>query len=389
MGARQSFYVESLGESSTTSSDWQNKLSLSFTPDANCDYFVIASAVFTNSSGTNDHVGWVSLYHAEADVVLIDEGMQRQEASSPQDYVSFFGIAKLSFGASPGEQSLYIFYNSSHAGDTAKIKDVRVLVIKADAADQYAESLSGDSTSSTSWQTKTTLTFTPASTGDYLVIANAKIASDSNLAAMRARLNYVSGALTWGDKVWYCKDDWDNQPFAAMEKLNLSNASKTFQLEYRSESGTLCYIEFARILALRLDKFDNAYFASNHSVQNTTQATDQDFLTLTATPLALQHAIIAVGSYNTVSTTVSAYFNVAKDGGNLTELNREAPNTAGWQHVGLAQRDTLAAASTTWKWRARAETAGTAVNVGNLAIAVLQLEATPAAARRRYMALAG
>jgi hypothetical protein len=34
-------------------------------------------------------------------------------------------------------------------------------------------------------------------------------------------------------------------------------------------------------------------------------------------------------------------------------------------------------------------TGGTTVNVAGLAIAVLQLEATPAAARRRYMALAG
>jgi hypothetical protein len=91
--------------------------------------------------------------------------------------------------------------------------------------------------------------------------------------------------------------------------------------------------------------------------------------------MALQHAIIAVGSYNTVSTSVSAYLNVAKDGANLTELNREAPNSAGWQCAGLAQRATLPAVATTWKWRARAETAGTTVNVAGLAIAVLQLEA--------------
>jgi hypothetical protein len=96
----------------------------------------------------------------------------------------------------------------------------------------------------------------------------------------------------------------------------------------------------------------------------------------------------AVGSYNTVSTTVSAYFNVAKDGSAVEEWNREAPNAAGWQCAGLAQRATLAAVPTTWKWRARSEAAGTTVNVGNLAIAVLQLEATPGAARRRYMALA-
>jgi hypothetical protein len=131
---------------------------------------------------------------------------------------------------------------------------------------------------------------------------------------MRARLNYVTGSLTWGDEAWYCKDDWDNQAFAVMEKLNLSNAAQTFRLEYRSESGTLCYIQHARILALRLDAFDNSYFASNHSPQNTTQATDQDFLTLTATPLALSHAIVAVGSYNTVSTSVSAYLTSMSSG---------------------------------------------------------------------------
>jgi hypothetical protein len=71
---------------------------------------------------------------------------------------------------------------------------------------------------------------------------------------------------------------------------------------------------------------------------------------------------------------------------NLAEVNREAPNTAGWQDAGLAQQEMLSAVSTTWKWRARAETAGTTVNVAGLAIAVLQLEAT---ARRRYMALTG
>ena len=174
-----------------------------------------------------------------------------------------------------------------------------------------------------------------------------------------------------------------------MERLTLlPAAARTLQLQYRSESGTLCYIQSARILALRLDAFDNAWFASNHAAQNTTSASNQDFLTLSTTPLALQHAVIAIGAYNTASTTVSGYLNVAKDGSTVAEWNREAPNAAGWQCAGLAQRATPVAIPTTWKWRARAETAGTAVNVGNLAIAVLQLEATPTAQRRRYMAVA-
>ena len=58
-----------------------------------------------------------------------------------------------------------------------------------------------------------------------------------------------------------------------------------------------------------------------------------------------------------------------------------------WCRPSWAQRLTLCVLSTTWKWRTRAETVGTTVNVGNLAIAVLQLEATPLPARRGYMAL--
>ena len=49
MGARQSFYVESLGESSTISASGQVKTTLTFTPDANSDYWLIASGAFTCS----------------------------------------------------------------------------------------------------------------------------------------------------------------------------------------------------------------------------------------------------------------------------------------------------------------------------------------------------
>src|SRR5512132_1877859 len=177
MGARQSFYQESLGESSTTSANEQVKTTLTFTPDANSDYWLIASGVFTCSSTTDNHEGQVDLWHQEVSTALFYQAGQVKEESSPQDWIAFFGISKLSFGASPGEQNIDMQYWSSNAGDTTKIKDVRVLVIKA-AADQYAESLAQTTTTSTSYQTKTTLSFTPSSTGDYLVIASAVRASE-------------------------------------------------------------------------------------------------------------------------------------------------------------------------------------------------------------------
>ena len=70
------------------------------------------------------------------------------------------------------------------------------------------------------------------------MIAAASVSSDVNVSANKARLNYTTGSLTYGDRAWWCKDDFDYQAFAVMEKLNLSNASNTFQLEYRSDTGT-------------------------------------------------------------------------------------------------------------------------------------------------------
>jgi hypothetical protein len=133
MGTRQSFYVESLGESSTTSASEQIKTTLTFTPDANSDYWLIASGAFTCSSTTDDHEGQVDLWHNEASAALFYQACQVKEASSPQDWIAFFGIAKLSFAASPGQQNIDVQYWSSHSGDTTRIKDVRILVIKADA----------------------------------------------------------------------------------------------------------------------------------------------------------------------------------------------------------------------------------------------------------------
>ena len=154
---------------------------------------------------------------------------------------------------------------------------------------------------------------------------------------MRYRLNDFTGALTWGDKVWYCKDDWDNQPFAVMEKLSLSAAGQTFRLEYRSESGTLCYIHDAgcvRQRLLRLEPRD-----AEHDAGDGSGLSDADCDAAGAQPRDHRR----LGAYNTVSTTISTYLNVTKDGSIVEEWNREAPNAAGWQDAGLAQRATLAA----------------------------------------------
>ena len=390
MATRQPFYQESLGESSTTNQNWVDKCVCTFTPDANSTYWILASWSHTSDATASQDRSQTRLYSVESAVAFNIGEMRPHELTSPQDYINAFALGKLTFGASPAQQNVKIQY-TCYGSVTTRIKDARILVLEADAADQMAEATGWSSSSSQTYQTKATLTFTPGSSGDYLIIAAAQFASDANADAVYFQLNYVTGASVYGDRIWYCTDGWDNHPFAAMAKLTLANSAQTFRAEYKTGTASvLAWVGDARILALRLDKFDNAYFASNYAVQATTSASYQDMLTLTATPQAVDHAIIAIGAYNTLSTTVSGYAQALQGATSLSEVVKESQNSAGYQYMGIVSKQSLAAQSTTWKWQTKAETAGIKVNADELAIAVLQLGATPAAsARRRYMAIAG
>jgi hypothetical protein len=206
MPARQSFYAESLPESSTTSTTPQVKATLSFTPEANATYWLIASGGFVCTAAAGRAT--IAVHHVEAALDLLLQGGQVKESSSPLDWIPYFGIARLSFGSAPGAQTIEVRYASESDGDITKIRDARVLVIRADAADRFAASDDEWQTSSISYQDKTTLTFTPATAGDYLVIGNAAMAMDAANTAMRGRLNHTTASVTYGDRVWYAKDAW-------------------------------------------------------------------------------------------------------------------------------------------------------------------------------------
>ncbi len=388
MASRQAFYAESLAESTTTSSAEQDKCVLTFTPTANSTWWVIASWSHGCDAGSDDHRSLTALYHVQSDTSFSDGAMRAHELTSPPDYVNHFALGRIDAGSTPEPQTVKILYRSYAAGDTTRIRDARILVLKADADDRMAEVAPLASTTAQTWQTAVTLGWTPAAAGDHLIIAAAQLACNTNGAAAIAQLNDVGGSAVYGGKPWYCVDDWDAQPFCAMARRSLAATPQTFRLEWKTATASVAaYIANARLLALRLDRFANAQVVTSPSEPSTTSVTDQDVLTLTRTPQPVEHAVIAIGAFNPASTTVSGYAQLRQGATTLSQVVKESQNVAGYQYLGVVSRQVLTATSTTWAWQIRAEIAGTTVNAAGLAIAVLQLGATPAS-RRRFMALA-
>ena len=376
MAARQYYSAESLGESTATNT-YTAKCVLTFTPDANADYFIIASAQGSHDTTTGSVRVIIELEDPGNNTLWGCE-LKPQEYTTPKDWMSFFALGKYSAGASPTAITHRILFLSSTA-TTARIKNARLIAIKASADDKFASNVNEASVATSAWSTHTTLTFTPASQGDYLVIGAAAIACDTAGGRVGARLNHATAGTTYGGRDCYVKSDYERRVFAVSPKINLSAVSNTFTLQYHSpdnSTGVTC--AYSAILALRLDGFEAAYTNQDFSASpiNTGQTGYQDALTVSATPAAVAHLIVGTSHQRIASNTISQYQQLIADNPSTTfsEYTQEGVNANSYYGLGLAAITTPAASAANWKWQYKCEASSTAY-AADLAIAVLQLEA--------------
>src|SRR5512132_664862 len=124
MGTRQSFYVESLSESSTTSASEQVKTTLTFIPDANSDYWLIASGAFTCVT-TDNHEGQVDLAQRSLDRAVLP-GLPGQGGEQPAglDRVLRHRQAQLRRLAGPAEhrRAVLVFAQRRHHEDQGRAR---------------------------------------------------------------------------------------------------------------------------------------------------------------------------------------------------------------------------------------------------------------------------
>lgn len=364
--SRQNHYGESLAESTTTSTTAQEKLALTFTPDDNSDYLLLWSAACANSSATGI---------VECDLVDDDNATKLHEQAldpeSTDDYYAAGGIEKKSYGASPGSKTYRLKWFVNSGGGTAKIRDATLAAIKLDAADQYAESETLTSTSSTTPVDKTTLTFTPASQGDYLIIASAEWGQQTAAGFGRVQLD-VDGTLSGVISMDGLSTSFV-QPWATVVRVNLTAASHTIKIQYYTNGSGTVRARFARIAAIRLDTLDNNYYAAG-TASTTTNTTPTDHTTLTFTPAAKQHLALASAYYeSTTSTTVNVNGRVS-DAGVARFTTFSDDNSSGGEEFLLwgVWRFNADASSRTVKVQYWHDPSGT-VSMGSVGISVLDL----------------
>lgn len=372
MATRQTFYAESNTESTTTSTSDQDKVTLTQTPDANSDYFIFGCSLLGYSGSTADTRH--KLVNTTSATTFNTINVEAKDAT---DYTSFFGATKETFGASPASQTWKIQYSSESGLHTAKIKEGRILAVKKDSNDQYAESLGDSTTTSASFQTKVTLTWTPGSQGNYTFVFVADV-NDNNTGALFVTQLDVDGTTQYVASDRYIDDTTSYVSImGVVPGINLTAASHTITLQFKSDGTNTVTIRNAKIIALRESDFDVAQTVRQGTRQTRTASTYADVTgaTLTFTPAAVEHIIFAGSIFDHSSITSSGYNQLLEGSTTIAEMTEEPTNTAEDMPFLTFYRKTLAASSTTWAIQHKAESTGT-VGSDELAIAVFQTEAS-------------
>jgi len=268
-------YTESEAENTTSSTSWQDKVVLTWNAPTTADYLIIATAEVATSSTSAG-------YQAEAQITIDGTAYSVHKilSNAANDYLSFFAIKRVNLAA--GSHTVKIKYRSAVTIATAKIRNAHLLVWSKMV--EYAESDAESSTSSTTFQNKTILTFTPSEAADYLVIGTALISGYTSGYPVEAKLtidgteygySYIDPVIT---------RSYNYYSFGTIKKIGLSAASHTIIIRWRSTNGILsAYIKDARIVALKLG---TSYYSEDESETSTTSTTPVDKVVNTYTPSA-------------------------------------------------------------------------------------------------------
>ena len=373
MASRIYHYAEDTGAQTTTSSSDQTKVTLTFTPDANSEYVYIWSAQLSSANTSSD----VRVNLKTGSTVIAAGNIEDQDTT---DWHPVSGLTHETFGATPSATTLTINW-SAESGNTAGIREARILALKLEANDVYTDNTTDQTNTSTTFSTALTLNWTPPSSGDYLLLGSSEYRFNS--VSGEVITHFVHSSTNYGVTTSRPKDTTNYYPgMHAIYLSGLSGAqSATVQWARSSTTTGTAYSRRAALVALRLDDFP-AFYQDNDRARATTTSNAPQTRSETGTISTVDVPHIVLGScvrdHNSTSNSARTIISEANNTLiSFTEQEAFAASTtidlpAGmWSQFVVANPAT---ASTSYQLRYYSESSGTSTGITDSQLIVLQLE---------------
>lgn len=372
--ARHYFYTEALSRTTTTTEDFSyQKASLTFQPVANKRYAIFWNVLVDgNAAASSDETMRAFLFDDTGDQVV--EWNDFVCASTTHMYTPLGGMYIWNAGSSPPSNTWSI-YCARGPSATLTLGMSEAVIFAIELIDGYdvTSSLATPTTyTSTTYTPHLQLNFAQSALTDVFVICYAE--TQSTVGEISIRFHDGTTVYNEHSKVGYFwTTDWN--PYTAAIRLQ-DIASKTFTIGVKSSDGSDINIRQAHICVLDLGGFLNSYIAEDRTPHNSVSGTYADSASITDTPEAVDHVVLAVGQTTTdvgsVDTATGQKINAGgSDVGTIfTENIGWLGYTFNWFSI---RKRTESNTSTTWKTRyARTLGSNTATSDEHV-LAVLQL----------------
>jgi len=277
-------YTEDIAEVELAATTiYTDYLILTVNPAVSTNYLIIAAS----DVGPDDAAGdFTSLrLRIDDDDAKTYHNVTRQ-FDDATDWYHFSAMKYITLAA--GSYDIELEYKTGGATDTGRFRNTRIIAIEMTIpADQYAEDentveSTGDPTSEV---TAAEMTFTPASSGDYLVIASANVFHDNNADSAWGRM-YIDGTL-YGEMLIEPDDVDERMNFGVFKNVTLDASSHTINLTVQNDDAgaTIASMNHAHIVAIRLDTFSESHYNEAEGQNDgTTGSTWETLVTNSYTP---------------------------------------------------------------------------------------------------------
>jgi hypothetical protein len=256
-------YVESEGESTTSSTSYQTKVKL---VSDTTGYHLIALSWEIGNINASDFAQARVTWNGSVTSEFSEE--MWGTSTYYRTYATHF-IANLAVN-----DSIKIEYRTSNGAETpARIKRARIVAIPLESGSyDYVEG--SDATNlTTTWTDVASLSVQPATAGDYLIIGSLDLGPNSTNRNGKARMNL--DGTTWDSTSAEGEDSQDRVAFFSARIVNLNTDQHTIKIEARSDAGSATDIYNPRISVIRLtDAFGDFSQAESLGEASTTNGND-------------------------------------------------------------------------------------------------------------------
>ncbi|HOR63467.1 MAG TPA: hypothetical protein PKW18_02515, partial [Candidatus Sumerlaeota bacterium] len=352
-----SYYAESDALSQSTSTSWQDKTTLTFTPSAG-NFLIIATAEVNGSSES---------YNAKAQLTIDGTvyAMYDAEPSDTTNYQSFITHKVINLTAA--SHTIKIQYCSNNAAATARIRNARIIAFPVPTSykddDQDAQV-----NVTTTESTVASLTFS-ATAGRYLLIATAEPRPNSESYSIYTRFR-VDGTI-YDEDLLEGQDVTNYYTFGAMRVVDLTAGSHTFTITCLSESGTM-YVRRPRIAVIPLSGFEH-YYAESDGAWSTTSTSWQYKTLLDFTPSAQSNCLVfATARYKGSSVSYSPEVRLTIDSTIYGDCPFEPQDTTDYVTFASLKRLNLTAANHHIQIDYKSENAAATAYIKNARVVVIR-----------------